>query len=84
MAPCADRHGTVLDNPPLPEDIAGDPVLGALKLVAWSGNDRLLPRGGERGFPHWAVWMERNTRFSRDAAYFLSGIPATGSSIATR
>ena len=45
----ADRHGTVLDNPPLPEEIAGDPVLGALKLVAWSGNDKLLPRGGDRG-----------------------------------
>ena len=45
----ADRHGTVLDNPPLPEEIALDPLLGALKLVAWSGNDALLPRGGDRG-----------------------------------
>ena len=45
----ADRHGTVLDNPPLPEEIAGDPVLGALKLVAWPGSDELLPRGGDRG-----------------------------------
>lgn len=39
----------MLDNPPLPEEIAGDPVLGALKLVAWSGSDELLPRGGDRG-----------------------------------
>lgn len=47
----ADRHGTVLDNPPLPEEIALDPILGAFKLVAWSGNDALLPRGGDRGAP---------------------------------
>ena len=47
----ADRHGMVLDNPPLPEEIALDPVLGALKLIAWSGDDALLPRGGARGAP---------------------------------
>jgi hypothetical protein len=54
----ADRHGTVLDNPPLPEELALDALLGALKLVAWSGNDALLPRGGDRGAPgFWPVLL---------------------------
>lgn len=80
----ADRHGCVLDNPPLAEEICEDPVLSALKLVAWSGDDSLLPRGGDRGFPHWAIWMQRNTRFSRDVTAFIAGIPAAASGLATR
>ena len=80
----ADRNGAVLDNPPLAEEICEDGVLSALKLVAWSGDDSLLPREGERGFPHWATWMQRNTRFSRDAAAFIAGIPAAASGMATR
>lgn len=81
---CADRDGTVLDNPPLPEEISADPLLGSLKLIAWSGNDEMLPRSGARGFPHWGVWLERNTRFSADLAPFVAGLPATASGMATR
>ena len=81
---CADRDGTVLDNPPLPEEICADPLLGALKLIAWSGNDALLPRSGARGFPHWGVWLQRNTRFSADLAPFVAGLPATAGGVATR
>ena len=81
---CADRDGTVLDNPPLPEEISADPLLGALKLIAWSGNNALLPRSGTRGFPHWGVWLERNARFSADLAPFVAGLPATASGMATR
>ena len=80
-----DRDGTVLDAPPLAEDIAGDPLLRRLKLIAWAADDRLLPRGGERGFPHWAVWLERNKRFAADAAACLGRAePATASALATR
>eukprot|EP00983_Pelagomonas_calceolata_P030693 964171-Pelagomonas_calceolata.AAC.1 len=53
-----DRFGTVLDNPPLAEDICHDPVLRGLKLVAAPGDSNLLPRNGVRGFPHWGVWMQ--------------------------
>lgn len=81
---CADREGTVLDNPPLPEEICGDPLLGALKLIAWSGDDALLPRSGARGFPHWGAWLQRNTRFSADLRPFAAGLPATASGMATR
>ena len=80
----ADRDGTVLDNPPLPEEISADPLLGGLKLIAWSGNDALLPRSGVRGFPHWGIWLERNTRYSTDLAPFVAGLPATASGMATR
>lgn len=80
-----DRDGTVLDAPPLAEDIAGDPLLRRLKLIAWAADDRLLPRGGERGFPHWAVWLERNKRFATDACACLGRAePATASALATR
>ena len=53
----ADREGTVLDAPPLPEAIAFDPILGSRKLIARPGDETLLPRGGDRGFPHWGVWQ---------------------------
>lgn len=36
------------------------------------------------GFPHWAVWAQRNTRFSTDFRAFLAGTPGMASAIATR
>ncbi len=53
-----DKFGSVLDAPPLAEEIAQDPVLRNLKLAAAVANPALLPRSGERGFPHWGIWME--------------------------
>ena len=73
-----------MDNPPLPEEICANPLLGGLKLAAWSGDDKLLPRQGARGFPHWATWLQRNTRFSEDLKPFVAGLPATASRMATR
>ena len=75
----------MLDAPPLAEDIAADPLLRGRKLIAWAGDDQLLPRGGERGFPHWGRWAERNRRFASDAAACLGRAePATASALATR
>ena len=74
----------MLDNPPLLEEICAEPLLGALKLIAWAGDDGLLPRSGVRGFPHWGVWLQRNTRFSADLAPFAAGLPASASGVATR
>lgn len=48
----------MLDAPPLAEEIAQDPVLRNLKLAAAVANPSLLPRSGERGFPHWGIWMQ--------------------------
>ena len=36
------------------------------------------------GFPHWATWAQRNTRFSADVAAFLGGAHGMASPIATR
>ena len=90
----ADRDGTVLDAPPLPEAIAYDPILGSLKLIARPGDETLLPRGGDRGFPHWSMWAELSPRFPRDLARALNpfpfaheelqGGPSVASAIATR
>ncbi|KAK9809286.1 hypothetical protein WJX73_001102 [Symbiochloris irregularis] len=66
-----DRNGNVLDNPPLAETIAAEPLLADVRLVAWPGDIRLLPRGGQRGFPHWGRWMERNLRAGSDLLRFL-------------
>eukprot|EP00878_Enallax_costatus_P025353 GHUV01027123.1.p1 GENE.GHUV01027123.1~~GHUV01027123.1.p1 ORF type:complete len:648 (+),score=120.67 GHUV01027123.1:549-2492(+) len=58
-----DQHGGVLDSPPVVEELASDPVLANCKLIAASANDTLLPRLGERGFPHYGVIIEWNNRF---------------------
>ena len=80
-----DRAGTVLDAPPLVHEITVDPLLGHLKLIAQPLDDRLLPREGSRGFPHWGKWLERNQAFSRDIAAFLAECrPGMASALATR
>ena len=82
----ADRDGNVLDNPPLAEDIAYESELRDCKLIAWAADDSLLPRQGQRGFPHWAIWQERNKRFTHHfSQFFKDHRPADiASSIATR
>lgn len=80
-----DTEGNILDNPPLAEDIAQDPVLQGLKLIAWPADDSLLPRGGERGFPHWGVWAERNKTFQKDMlAWLVQNQNGMASNVATR
>jgi len=80
-----DAFGSVLDNPPLAEEIAHDPRLKALKLVAAVSEPALLPRSGTRGFPHWGVWAEWNMRFAGDMTAYL-GTNRLGmlSAVATR
>jgi pullulanase/glycogen debranching enzyme len=67
-----DRDGNVQDAPPVADELAQDPSLAALKLVAWAADDSLLPRTGERGFPHWGRWAERNKRFTRDVVQWFA------------
>ena len=81
----ADRDGTVLDCPPLAEDLNADPLLRQLKMIAQPLDDRLLPRGGARGFPHWGKWLERNLAFTQDLPAFLAECrPGMASTLATR
>lgn len=66
-----DSTGGVQDSPPLLEELAADPVLRATKLIASGGDGSLLPRGGERGVPHYGVLAEWNGRFARDILALL-------------
>lgn len=83
---CQDSVGAVCDSPPLLEELAADPVLRGAKLVASCGDDALLPRGGERGVPHYGALAEWNGRFGRDALALLRDNAGGGhlSAIATR
>src|SRR5689334_5244213 len=54
------------------EAIAHDPRLRDLKLVALASDSSLLPRSGARGFPHWGLWMQRNTGFGADLMAYLA------------
>ena len=71
----ADRYGSILDNPPLAEAIATDSILGDVRLVAWPGDARLLPREGRRGFPHWGRWLQRNLGTGADLCAALGPPP---------
>lgn len=80
-----DTDGNILDNPPLADDIAQDPLLQDLKLIAWVADDTLLPRLGQRGFPHWGIWAERNKAFTKDlVALMVHNQPHMASQVATR
>lgn len=68
-----DAEGLVMDAPSLPEALCQDPVLSGLKLVAAPAHGTtLLPRGGARGFPHWGIWQQRNSAFTRDITALLA------------
>lgn len=66
-----DPLNAVQDSPAIVEEIAADPVLASCKLIAASANDSLLPRNGERGFPHYGVLLEWNNRFGSDILRLL-------------
>ena len=75
-----DHNGGVQASPPIVEKISADPLLASCKLIAASANDSLLPRSGERGFPHYGVLLEWNNRFGRDLLALLrdnTGAPLT-------
>jgi pullulanase/glycogen debranching enzyme len=66
-----DPLNAVQDSPAIVEEIAADAVLASCKLIAASANDALLPRNGERGFPHYGVLLEWNNRFGNDILRLL-------------
>lgn len=66
-----DSLGGVWDSPALLEELTSDPVLRGCKLIASGGDGTLLPRGGERGVPHYGVLAEWNGRFARDVLALL-------------
>ncbi|KAL4532701.1 hypothetical protein Ndes2526A_g08184 [Nannochloris sp. 'desiccata'] len=68
-----DAEGLVMDAPSLPEALCQDPILSGLKLIAAPSHETsLLPRGDARGFPHWGIWQQRNSAFTRDVTALLA------------
>jgi len=80
---CQDSNGVVLDSPRVVEALSLDPILRHCKLIAYVGDRRLLPRSGDRGFPHWGVWLQVNDKFADTARDYLSGRETMASALAT-
>ena len=62
----------VMDAPALPDALCHDPILSGSTMIASPYNDQMLPRQGERGFPHWGRWKEKNGNTSAIFNYFIS------------
>jgi glycogen operon protein len=76
------RDGSVLANPPLLEQIAGDPILAGTKLIAEAWDAAGLYQVGS--FPSWGRWAEWNGKFRDDIRKFVKGEPGTVPALATR
>ena len=76
------RDGSVLENPPLLESLAHDPVLANTKLIAEAWDAAGLYQVGT--FPAWSRWAEWNGKFRVDVRHFLAGEPGMVSALATR
>ncbi|MFM8330522.1 MAG: glycogen debranching protein GlgX [Candidatus Methylumidiphilus sp.] len=77
-----DQAGHVLANPPLLEQIAGDPILANTKLIAEAWDAAGLYQVGS--FPNWGRWAEWNGRFRDDIRSFVRGESGKVGSLATR
>lgn len=64
-----DQNGAPLENPPLLESLAFDPILGKSKLIAEAWDAGGLYQVGS--FPSWGRWAEWNGRYRDDARKFL-------------
>jgi len=77
-----DTDGRVLENPPMIEKIAEDPVLARTKLIAeaWDAAG-LYQVGSFSKNPRWAEW---NGRFRDEVRGFMTGREGTVATLATR
>ncbi len=66
-----DQDGQPLDNPPLIEAIARDPILSQCKLIAEAWDAVGLYQVGH--FPHYGRFLEWNGRYRDDMRRFLRG-----------
>ncbi|SHK32907.1 glycogen operon protein [Roseomonas rosea] len=73
--------GALLSNPPLLEQIAEDPILRQVKLIAEAWDSAGAFQVGD--FPHQA-WAEWNARYRDDVRRFWRGDPGMTGAFATR
>lgn len=76
------QDGAVLANPPLLENIAGDPILADTKLIAEAWDAAGLYQVGS--FPSWGRWAEWNGKFRDEVRRFLKGDPGMTPALAKR
>ncbi|KAK9865482.1 hypothetical protein WJX84_005686 [Apatococcus fuscideae] len=79
---CRDPKGNPIAAPPLIHDLAKDPVLSKVKLIAEPWDCGGLYQVG--GFPNWDVWGEWNGKFRDDIRSFIKGDAGKKSAFATR
>src|SRR5262249_32558252 len=77
-----DRHGNVLAEPPIVEEIVGDRPLAHRKLIAEPGDAGGLYQGGRS--PYGRGWAEWNGRYRDDARRFWRGDAGLAGELATR
>jgi glycogen operon protein len=68
-----DQDGAPMNNPPLLETLAFDPILGKCKLIAEAWDAGGLYQVGS--FPSWGRWAEWNGKYRDDMRRFLKGDP---------
>ena len=76
------QDGSVLQNPPLLETLAHDPILANTKLIAEAWDAAGLYQVGT--FPAWSRWAEWNGKFRDDVRRFVRSEPGMVSALATR
>ncbi|HEV3360991.1 MAG TPA: glycogen debranching protein GlgX, partial [Pseudonocardiaceae bacterium] len=77
-----DEHGVPLDNPPLLEALAHDPVLRDCKLIAEAWDAGGLYQVGS--FPNYRRWSEWNGKYRDTVRRFLKGDEGVLGDFATR
>lgn len=77
-----DQEGNVLQNPPILEEIANDPLLAGTKIIAEAWDAAGLYQVGS--FPAWGRWAEWNGRYRDDLRRFLRGDGNCAGDFATR
>lgn len=65
------QDGTPMNNPPLLQSLAFDPILGDVKLIAEAWDAGGLYQVGS--FPAWNRWAEWNGRYRDDMRNYLKG-----------
>ena len=76
-----DRDGRLMENPPILERIAEDPVLRGTKIIAEAWDAASAYQVGQFPGGRWAEW---NDRFRDDVRRFWRGDPACTGAVATR
>ena len=76
------EDGTPMSKPPLLQELAFDPILGNVKLIAEAWDAGGMYQVGS--FPSWNRWMEWNGKYRDDMRSFLKGDNGRASAAARR